>query len=71
MVKTGMITQAQVNDLSKTEKLAVMELLWESLSSDCDETPDWHLNQLNETQERYNRGELEKFSWEEVKAKLF
>ena len=66
-----MITSAQVNDLKTAEKLEVMELLWESLSSECEQTPDWHIQQLKETEERYNRGELKKFSWEEVTAKHF
>jgi len=57
-----------VRKLPRSEKLQLMETLWEDLShSDVElESPDWHRQVLEETQQR-NEAPLD---WSEAKQQL-
>ncbi len=48
----------EIQNLSKKEKLRVMEAIWEDLSKDDDqiESPDWHLQGPQETDQRLRSG---------------
>jgi len=67
-----MVTTLQVEQMSRTEKLQVMEAIWAALSvPDTEvESPAWHANALRETEERVARGEEHIVDWETAKRKL-
>ena len=67
-----MITTQQVEHMSRTEKLQVMEAIWTSLSvSDAEvESPAWHADVLRETEDRFSRGEERVVDWESAKREL-
>ena len=67
-----MITTQQVEQMSRTEKLQVMEAIWTALSaSDVEvESPAWHADALRETEERFSRGEERIVDWESAKREL-
>ena len=61
-----------IEKMTKEEKLAAMELLWEDLTRNPDgyESPAWHEEELRKTKERVDAG-LETFvDWENAKKKL-
>lgn len=67
-----MVTTQQVEQMSRTEKLQVMEAIWTALSaSDADmESPAWHADALRETEQRFSRGEERIADWESAKRDL-
>jgi hypothetical protein len=67
-----MVTTLQVEQMSRTEKLQVMEAIWAALSvPDSEvESPAWHANALRETEERVARGEDRIVDWETAKREL-
>ena len=67
-----MVTTQQVQQMSRTEKLQVMEAIWTALSaSDAEvESPAWHADVLRETEERFSRGEERIVDWESAKREL-
>jgi len=67
-----MVTTLQVEQMSRTEKLQVMEAIWAALSvPDTEvESPAWHANALMETEERVARGEERIVDWETAKREL-
>ena len=62
----------EIKNLSKEEKLRVMEAIWEDLSRDEEtvESPDWHREALQETKSRYNSGEEAAIDWHQAKHNL-
>ena len=58
--------------LSREEKLRVMEAIWEDLSSDEQsiQFPAWHESILEETEERVQSGKENILDWQEVKKEL-
>ncbi|HOW83667.1 MAG TPA: addiction module protein [Spirochaetota bacterium] len=66
----GNITE--LKDLSKSEKLIMMEALWEDLSRDDNQvdSPDWHKTSLHETKKRLSSGEEKIIDWVEAKRQL-
>jgi len=67
-----MVTTQQVEQMSRTEKLQVMEAIWTALSaSDAEmESPAWHADALRETEQRLSRGEERIVDWESAKREL-
>jgi hypothetical protein len=62
----------QILQLPKEEKLKVMEALWADLSSPQEEfePPKWHRQVLQNTKEKFDRGEIEIIDWEDAKRQL-
>jgi len=67
-----MVTTLQVEQMSRTEKLQVMETIWAALSvPDSEmESPVWHADALRETEDRVRRGEERIVDWEVAKREL-
>ena len=61
-----------VRQLPRSEKLQMMETLWEDLShSDVAlESPDWHRQVLEKTEQRMNSGCETVLDWAEAKQNL-
>jgi hypothetical protein len=62
----------EIQQMPRSEKLKLMEILWADLSRNEVEleSPAWHADDLRETSERRTRGEEATLDWEQAKAKL-
>ncbi|MGE9295567.1 MAG: addiction module protein [Puniceicoccales bacterium] len=58
--------------LSKPEKLKLMEALWSDLSQEGDgfESPTWHEDALQETEQMVSEGKAHFVDWSEAKERL-
>ena len=58
------------HEMTLTEKLQLMEALWEDLSRNADalESPDWHREVLEERERRIASDEARFSDWEAAKA---
>lgn len=67
-----MLTKSEIKDLSREQKLRIMEFLWEDLSHDESlvESPDWHADRLRETEERFKSGKEKVIDWTSAKKQL-
>ena len=67
-----MITQADIDNMSREEKLRVMETLWREISKEepGPESPDWHADVLEKTRARVSAGNEGNVDWEEAKRRL-
>ncbi len=61
-----------LNDMTVSEKLQMMEALWEDLSRNADalESPEWHRDVLDERERRVASGEAHFSDWEQAKAHI-
>jgi hypothetical protein len=61
-----------VQQMSRSEKLKLMELLWEQLSrpDDAFESPAWHAKELAATEQRLAEGKEQAMDWETAKKEL-
>jgi hypothetical protein len=61
-----------LNEMSISEKLQLMEALWEDLSRNVEalESPEWHREVLEERERRIVSGEAGFSSWEQAKADI-
>ncbi len=61
-----------IKNLSREEKLKVMEDIWEDLSRDEKEveSPNWHQEALKETEHRLNSGQEKIVDWKVAKEEL-
>lgn len=61
-----------ISEMTRTEKLQLMESLWVDLSADADElaSPDWHLTALLEAERAQVDENVEFIDWQEAKARL-
>jgi phosphoribosylanthranilate isomerase len=61
-----------IKQLSREEKLRVMEAIWEDLSSEDQsiQSPAWHESILQETEQRVQSGQEQTFDWKEAKKEL-
>jgi hypothetical protein len=61
-----------VHQLPRSEKLKLMETLWEELSRPDTEfdTPAWHARELAETERRLAAGKEQVMDWEKAKKAL-
>jgi hypothetical protein len=66
------MTIEAVRKLPRTEKLRLMETLWEELSRSATEfeSPPWHGKELAETERRLAAGKEQILDWETAKKKL-
>jgi hypothetical protein len=62
----------EIQQMPRSEKLKLMEILWADLSLDEVEleSPAWHADGLRETAECVARGEEQVLNWEQAKTKL-
>lgn len=67
-----MVTVEDIRDLSRDEKLRLLEIIWSDLTLEGDdlESPAWHEAALRETEERVASGAERAIDWEEAKALL-
>ena len=63
---------AELQRLSSTEKLKIIEALWSDLAADEDSfvSPAWHEQALRETEAEFAAGRIEVLEWEEAKRQL-
>jgi hypothetical protein len=61
-----------IEQMSWEEKLRTLEDPWESIAreGDRDESPDWHEQALNETQQCYESGAEQPVDWISAKREL-
>ena len=61
-----------LNEMSVSEKLQLMEVLWADLSRNPDavESPDWHREVLEDRERRIDAGEARFSDWEQAKADI-
>jgi hypothetical protein len=61
-----------IKQLSREEKLQVMEAIWEDLSQEDQlvQSPAWHESQLRETEQRVQSGKEQILDWKEAKQEL-
>jgi hypothetical protein len=62
----------EIKQLSREEKLRVMEAIWEDLSSEDQSMPSpaWHESTLRETEQRVQSGKEQILDWKEAKKEL-
>ncbi|MBI4595953.1 MAG: addiction module protein [Candidatus Tectomicrobia bacterium] len=62
----------EIQHLSREEKLRVMEAIWEDLSREDEqiESPDWHQQVLQETDQRLTSGQEKIIDWDDAKKEL-
>jgi hypothetical protein len=68
----AMIDAAQIEQMSVTERLQAMELLWKAISSLPEQisSPAWHGDILAERKSKIKRGEAKFLSIDQVKKRL-
>ncbi|GJL63450.1 MAG: addiction module antitoxin RelB [Nitrospirales bacterium] len=61
-----------IKQLSREEKLRVMEAIWEDLSSEDQsiQSPAWHESVLQETEQRVQSGSEQTLDWKKAKQVL-
>jgi hypothetical protein len=61
-----------VQKMSRSEKLKLMEVLWEELRrpDDAYESPAWHAAELAKTEQRLAEGKEQVLDWETAKKEL-
>ncbi|RJQ59837.1 MAG: acyl-protein synthetase [Desulfobacteraceae bacterium] len=67
-----MSNSIEIQHLSREEKLRVMEAIWEDLSKEEEqvESPDWHHQALQETDQRLKSGQENIMDWQDAKKEL-
>ena len=62
----------EIKNLTKEEKLRVMEEIWEDLSNYKEQidSPEWHNAALQETNHRFNNGLEKSVDWQDAKNEL-
>ena len=63
---------AELRKLPATEKLKIIDALWDDLAADDDSfaSPAWHEEALRETEAEFAAGRVEVLDWEEAKNEL-
>jgi hypothetical protein len=66
------MTAEMIEQLPRSEKLKLMESLWENLSRPDSEfeSPAWHERELAETERRFAKGQEQVTDWEAAKKLL-
>jgi hypothetical protein len=61
-----------IEKMSWEEKLRTLEELWDSITREGDryESPSWHQQALNETEQRYESGAEQSTDWTSAKRQL-
>lgn len=62
----------EINNLSLSEKLMIMEELWSNLSTNAEKeiTPEWHDKVLSEREANYKAGSDNSYNWSDAKSVL-
>ena len=62
----------EIKNLSREDKLRVMEAIWEDLLKESEEieSPKWHQEALQETEQRLSIGEEKMVNWHIAKKEL-
>jgi hypothetical protein len=62
----------EIKQMSREEKLRVMEAIWEDLSGEDQsiQSPAWHESLLQETEQRVQSGQEKILDWKEAKREL-
>ena len=63
--------QSEIESMSVAEKLQTIEALWDTLDDESLESPDWHLDVLNERKKSIESGEAKFISLETLKGYKF
>lgn len=63
---------AELRQLPASEKLRIIEVLWEDLSADGTSfiSPQWHADELKKTEAEFAAGRIEMIDWNLAKEKL-
>jgi hypothetical protein len=66
------MTIEAIRELPRSEKLKLMEALWEALSRPDNEfeSPAWHGDELTKTAQRLKEGKEQLVDWETAKKEL-
>jgi hypothetical protein len=66
------MTVEAIRELPRSEKLKLMEALWEELSrpDDVFASPSWHQKELAETEMRLKEGNEQSIDWDTAKKML-
>ena len=64
------MTTADIQKLSKEEKIELMEAIWEDLAKTEIAAPAWHEQALKETEKRVSEGLEQPVDWKEAKIQL-
>lgn len=66
------VPENQIAQMSREEKIQLMEALWVDLSRAGVEveSPDWHRSALEETESRFAAGQERVLDWDEAKREL-
>lgn len=61
-----------LKDMSVSEKLQLMEALWEDLTRNADtlESPEWHRDLLEDRERRIASGDAQFTEWERAKSDI-
>lgn len=61
-----------LKEMSTSEKIATMEMIWEDLSKDPESvpSPDWHADVLKERELRVSEGKSSFIDFSEVKKRI-
>lgn len=62
-----------LKNMTIAQKFMAMEELWEDMSKNADSkllTPNWHLEELNQREEKFQKGETIFQSLEDIKKEL-
>ena len=64
--------EKEIQNLSKIEKISIMEKIWSDLTKNEDsiEIPDWHIQALEETEKRIKEGKEHFLDWESAKEAI-
>jgi putative addiction module component (TIGR02574 family) len=65
-----MVNLSEILQLSVSERILMMEQVWDSIERDTIEIPSAHRNEIKKRLDRYKAGQTNFFSWEEVKRDL-
>jgi hypothetical protein len=67
-----MLNELQLSQMTREEKLRVLEAIWADLSPDDNlvESPGWHENVLKETEDRMKAGQERIEDWQTAKREL-
>ncbi|KJV05321.1 addiction module protein [Methylocucumis oryzae] len=62
----------EIATMSMSEKIILMEAIWDSLETEIDELqpPDWHQDVLSDRIERLNTGQVKLISLQELKNRI-
>ena len=64
--------EKEIENLSKVEKISIMEKIWADLTKEEDSIsiPDWHIRELEETEKRIKEGKEHFLDWESAKEAI-